>query len=423
MYSETKETLNAGISIVIPVFNAQKYIKKCLDSLLIQTFSDFEIICVDDGSTDNSFEILQEYQKKDGRIHIYTQNNQYAGVARNNGMKKANGKYLLFLDADDFFCEEMLEKLWNKAEEEQSEVVVFDAFEYDNQLNEVVNTTWKALQKNGFDNSVKSAQELAEIIFNFTVPAPWNKLFLNDFVRRNNLWFQPIKRTNDLYFVYSALSSANRISILNEKLMYYRVNNSFSLQGCGEETPDIFVKALEGLREYLLSRDTWNLYKKSFENMAASVAVYNLNNMKNKEKYLSLYNILKDRLFPQILGRNEKWESLLIQEIQLTKEIIVYGAGAVAKSIINFLLYRCNYDKNKILVVVSNLNQNVKKINDIDVKLFNELKEDKKSSLVLIAVNDEKIQSEIQETVNKKGFYIVEKIGNLEMAAILKNYK
>ena len=421
MYNEVKNFLNIGISIIIPVFNAEKYIKKCLDSLLFQTFTDFEIICVDDGSTDYSLKILREYQEMDERIHIYTQRNLYAGVARNNGMKKASGKYLLFLDSDDFFCEEMLEKLWNKAEIEKSEIVVFDAFEYDNQLKEVINTTWKALQKNSFDNGIKSAQELAEIIFDFTVPAPWNKLFLNDFIKKNNLWFQPIKRTNDLYFVYSALSSASRISILNEKLMYYRVNNQASLQGSGEETPDVFVKALEELHRYLLLRDTWKFYKKSFENMAATITVYNMNNMKSQENYLLLYNILKESLFPKILIKNKKRESLLLQEIQQKKEIIIYGAGAVAKAIIDFLLYCYSYDRDKILVVVSNLNQNVKTINNIDVKLFSELEVEKKSNLVLIAVNDEKIQNEIQKKVSENGFYKVERIGNMEIIEILKN--
>ena len=91
------------VSVIIPVYNAEKYLEKCLDSLLKQTFTDMEVICVDDGSTDASLEILKRFQEKDRRIHVLTQENQYAGTARNNGMKIAQGEYLLFLDSVDFF--------------------------------------------------------------------------------------------------------------------------------------------------------------------------------------------------------------------------------------------------------------------------------------------------------------------------------
>ena len=85
------------VSVIIPVYNAEKYLEECLDSLLRQTFTDMEIICVDDGSTDSSAEILKRFQEKDRRIRVLFQENQYAGIARNNGMKIAQGEYLLFL--------------------------------------------------------------------------------------------------------------------------------------------------------------------------------------------------------------------------------------------------------------------------------------------------------------------------------------
>ena len=97
------------ISIIIPIYKVEKYLQSCLDSVLAQTFKDWEAICVNDGSPDNSGKILTEYAKKDPRIKIITQNNQGPSVARNNGLKQANGKYIFFLDSDDFIHPQLLE--------------------------------------------------------------------------------------------------------------------------------------------------------------------------------------------------------------------------------------------------------------------------------------------------------------------------
>ena len=96
MNKETK------VSVIIPVYNAEKYLRQCLDSVVNQTLRDIEIICVDDGSTDGSIEILREYEQKDSRVKVLCQKNQYAGVARNNGLSHASGEYVFFMDSDDY---------------------------------------------------------------------------------------------------------------------------------------------------------------------------------------------------------------------------------------------------------------------------------------------------------------------------------
>ena len=118
------------VSIIIPVYNAEKYLGKCLESLLSQTLQEMEIICVDDGSSDSSPEILKRFQERDGRVRILTQENQYAGAARNNGMKEAQGEYLLFLDADDFFENTLLEKVYNQGKKMEADIVLFGAKQY-----------------------------------------------------------------------------------------------------------------------------------------------------------------------------------------------------------------------------------------------------------------------------------------------------
>lgn len=121
------------VSIIIPVYNASKYIHVCMESLLCQTLRNIEIICVNDGSTDNSLEILKEYQQRDHRITVVEQENQGAGCARNNGMMHASGEYVLFLDADDFFDPELCSLAYYHAASRRAQVCLFKADRVDMQ--------------------------------------------------------------------------------------------------------------------------------------------------------------------------------------------------------------------------------------------------------------------------------------------------
>ena len=124
-----------AISIVIPVYNVEKYLRECLDSLINQTFNDFEVICVNDGSKDSSLEILNEYAQKDIRFKVISQENGGSGSARNNGLSRAQGKYVQFLDGDDYFEPEMLEKLYNLAEKHQADITVCSSRKVDDEGN------------------------------------------------------------------------------------------------------------------------------------------------------------------------------------------------------------------------------------------------------------------------------------------------
>uniref|UniRef100_UPI003864C4B3 glycosyltransferase family 2 protein n=1 Tax=Methanobrevibacter sp. TaxID=66852 RepID=UPI003864C4B3 len=113
------------VSVIIPVYNVEKYLKECLDSVCNQTLANIEIICVNDGSTDNSLAILNEYAQKDGRIKIISQENQGLGAARNRGLEDASADYVYFLDSDDYIELTTLEKLFNNAVSNSSDVVLF----------------------------------------------------------------------------------------------------------------------------------------------------------------------------------------------------------------------------------------------------------------------------------------------------------
>ena len=120
----------ALISVIIPVYNVENYLRECIESVLNQTFRDFEVILVDDGSTDSSGDICDEYVEKDERVTVIHQKNGGLSVARNTGLSEANGKYVYFLDSDDYISENALATLLNIAENDSSDIVFFDAVSF-----------------------------------------------------------------------------------------------------------------------------------------------------------------------------------------------------------------------------------------------------------------------------------------------------
>jgi len=129
------------ISVIVPVYNTEKYLAACLDSLVNQTLKEIEIICVDDGSTDSSLKILREYEAKDSRLKVITQENKYAGVPRNTGIDAAAGKYVYFADSDDYCDLSLLEKAYSKLAETHADIVYFNHYRL-NMSDGTINDSW-----------------------------------------------------------------------------------------------------------------------------------------------------------------------------------------------------------------------------------------------------------------------------------------
>ncbi|MBR6126526.1 glycosyltransferase family 2 protein, partial [bacterium] len=120
----------AKVSIIIPVYNVEEYLEQCLESVKNQTYTDLEVLCINDGSTDNSLEILNRYAHEDSRFMVFSQENLGVSAARNKGIDLSTGEYILFLDPDDWWSEDIVEKAVNKIEAENSEVVIFCSYYY-----------------------------------------------------------------------------------------------------------------------------------------------------------------------------------------------------------------------------------------------------------------------------------------------------
>ena len=293
------------VSVIIPAYNAEKYIRQCLDSILVRAELPMEVIIVDDGSTDNTLAILREYEAGDTRVKVITQENAGAGAARNNGMKFAHGEYLAFLDADDFFEPDMLRLAYESASANNTDVTVWKSDNYLEESRTFTELSYSIRSDLMPGNVPFAGTDVRQDIFKLFVGWPWDKLFRAEFVRENKLFFQEQRTTNDMLFVFSAIVKAKAISTVGKVLAHHRrAGDGKSLSVSREKSWDCFYHALTALRDQLKE---WGLYKrfeKDFINYSLHFCLWNLNSIKG-EAYGKLYNALKDEWFDD-LGISQK---------------------------------------------------------------------------------------------------------------------
>ena len=218
------------VSVIIPVYNAEKHLRKCLDSVCRQTLDNIEIICVDDGSTDNSLNILQEYAQNDIRVHIYSQKNSFAGVARNCGMSNATGEFYAFLDADDYFNLESLEKLYTLATKNNLDMIKTYSYLVDEETREIIADPYYLFQKaNSTDlNRVLSNEKDIQLLHSLP-DSPWSGFYRARFLKTHKIHFNTLRCANDHSFFVNCICHAKRIMLTDIVLTYYRVNQHNSL--------------------------------------------------------------------------------------------------------------------------------------------------------------------------------------------------
>lgn len=291
------------ISVILPVYNEEKYLEQCLQSICIQTLKEIEIICVDDGSTDRSLEILQKYAKKDDRIRVLTQKNQFAGAARNYAMKDAAGKYLSFLDADDYFEPDMLEKLYQKAEKTEADIVICRYEEYceEDAVRRTVDYSFEDLFfKTQEQKAVFSGQALNLAgIFQIAKGWAWDKLFRADFVRKCSYRFSDFRSSEDGFFVYMLLARAARISYTDDVLAVHRINNSSSLSNNKDNEWINGFKMWQMIAAELKKQNLYQVYEQSFLNELVYFLSWYLDSMNLTETVQSCRYYIKSVLEPE----------------------------------------------------------------------------------------------------------------------------
>lgn len=179
------------ISVIIPVYNVEDYLHVCLNSILKQSYEDFEIICIDDASTDSSLEILEYFTKKDSRVKILkNDSNRGPGFSRNRGLDEAKGKYISFLDGDDWFSQDAFEILVEKAEKDNLDLLLFKNIVYYEETREFGMEAYYDMEfMNEFENKIFNHWDLDKTKLFVMSNAPWNKFYLKSFLDENNIRF------------------------------------------------------------------------------------------------------------------------------------------------------------------------------------------------------------------------------------------
>lgn len=287
----------ARVSVVIPVYNIEQHLRQCLDSVAAQTLEDLEVICVDDGSTDGSGEILAEYAGRDSRFQIVTQENAGPGAARNAGLHRAGGEFLIFLDSDDWYEPDFLERMVCRAEEAGADVVVCRAVEFDTGTGRELPSEWM-LKERYLPGELFGPSDIAAHIFQFTYGWPWDKLYRTQFVKEAGLEYPPLPNSEDLVFVFQSLTAAGRMALVPLPLVHHRVNRRSSVSNSRHKDPDVPYQALVMLQAGLEKRGTYHRFEQSFLNWAMEFLVWNVANMGELSAQRRYFRKLKKEWLP-----------------------------------------------------------------------------------------------------------------------------
>lgn len=284
------------LSIIIPVYNVEKYLPKCLESILNQDFKDLEVICVNDGSTDNSLEVLQEIKKNDDRVVIIDKKNEGSGIARNLGLSASQGEYIYFIDSDDWLEDDVLGKIISKADELKTDILIFGGLSYYNGKGQNGAYSKNKLPKK-YLNRVFSAKDVKKDIFKFPSTA-WTKLYRRDFLIKNDIKFQNIRAGQDQLPFFHSMIVAEKIAILPENVYCYQKNREGSVTSVKKKKSFSPIYVFYGIEEMLENTGMMGEYKEIFVNKYFSKATSWLGKFEEDKKsdYFSEYSKLLEHI-------------------------------------------------------------------------------------------------------------------------------
>ncbi len=268
-------------SIIIPVYNVQDYLAECVDSVLKQTYQNYEIILVDDGSTDISGQICDYYAERDNRIHVVHKENGGAAIARNEGAKQAQGKYILYLDSDDFLLgDTLLQELKDKFEADGDEFILFKSVKYYDKNSFV--DFYGDYKESVFS---KSAAEIFRYMIakNKQLACPWNRAVRRDYVVENDIYFIENTIAEDIPWTVKLFENAQKIGCINSLFHAYRQNRSDSVTNTasGKNLLDLFNIIRLLVEKYKQREDEFSKAVLHFMAFEYAILIYSLSRCDN----------------------------------------------------------------------------------------------------------------------------------------------
>jgi Glycosyltransferases involved in cell wall biogenesis len=313
------------VSVIIPVYDTEKYLEKCIKSVINQTLKDIEIIIVNDGSPDNSLNIMRFYEKQDDRILVFDTSNQGVHAARNLGIEHAKGEYILFLDSDDYIDPTMLEIAYEQIVKAGTNIAVFNYFlVYDDHISEPYLSLPKSsmidIQKNDSEYLCRLLKE--EVYLGACV---FNKLFKTSFIRETGILFESRTKifAEDAFFYYKLLKKIDKICIIDETLYFYYQRATSASNGYKPDLNKKIETFISELDCYYQFHACYPAIHKSLQMLCFEYFIQVLYNERNHGiAYVSFKKIIKSKFFRnQLIG-------LSFKEISLKRKLF-------------YLLYRC----------------------------------------------------------------------------------
>ena len=310
------------VSIIMPVYNSARYLSEAIASVLCRKdLPDLELICIDDGSTDDSAAILEFWHDRDSRLRVLRQKNQGPGVARNAGLDAAKGEYIYFLDADDCIAPgDALSRAYEQAKRDNLDMLLAAA--------SLIAEDGKMLQPFAYLNHdlvpkepVFAPDALGAALFLCTPLGPSAKLYRRAFLEENKLKFPSLKRSEDFPMVGLALALSSRIGIFAEPLYEYRIGLAMSLESTKDETPLIFFAAEQLLRDFLRKRKLWGRFKAAVYTAFVSRLAYNLRAVRNYSSFRAIIAKYREEREQWICWKQVDMQARYANNSQLIKDI------------------------------------------------------------------------------------------------------
>lgn len=286
------------ISVIMPVYNGEKYLKECLNSLVNQTFKDIEIICVNDCSKDSSLEILNFYAQKDNRVKIINQEtNQGQSIGRNIGIQASQGEYIMFIDQDDWYELNTCEEAYNQIKANDNDLLIFNIRYHDAKNgNNWIDGDRLQPFSTVIDEPVIKPYELGTNIFFSSYI--WCQIYKKEFLKKYNVHFYKSRQADDVPFFIKAIANAQSISIINKPFYNYRIYPAQTTSSRSDLWEDTFKSRELGysfVKESEYADKLINAYLVYYINSAMywEGYFYNLDNTISKDYYITMQKIFK----------------------------------------------------------------------------------------------------------------------------------
>lgn len=421
------------ISIIVPVYNVETYLRQCMDSLLGQTFTDFELICLNDGSTDSCLSILEEYAGKDSRIRVINKENEGYGKTMNRGLAEAKAPYIGIVESDDFVKPEMFEKLYDAMTKRPVDLVKCNFYKYTTEDGEDIDYSHE-YQEEIYGKVLEPIDYPALYMAHSSV---WAALYNNQFLDDNGIRFNetPGASYQDIAFHFKVLSCAKKMMVIRDALLYYRTDNLMSSVYspykvyciCDEiHAAERYVKEQDGERQKklwpILMKKKYYDYRWNWKHLAAvfqfaffekMVSEFKADNAEGKFNDIEWISPNHKKEFEKLLENPFVFFMANVQEyhdtrigmvgtqndslakrgffavVEKEEQVVIYGAGKVGRYVAE-RLKTLGIEESKLLFAVTNPHTAEQSVDDISVKGIDEIIAKRKDCLVLVAVKGEK---------------------------------